>query len=123
MFNFRLLAAILISSFAMIPQGYAECFWGGQGFFFAQGGSYNYTLQVTDGTSCNRGWNVGGTGTYTGMSVISSPKSGSLIIKGVRPDYTVKAGFKGKDQFALKVCGTSRQGNGCVDINVDVTSK
>lgn len=57
----------------------------------------------------------GGAGTaFTKLEVVEKPKHGraetrSLSTYGYLPDK----GYKGPDQFALRICGSSRHGPGC----------
>lgn len=57
---------------------------------------------------------------FTGASIATRPSNGTLSKLGPNSFmYKPKPGAKGRDQYAVKVCGNSRAGSGCSLINFD----
>ncbi len=59
---------------------------------------------------------------YENLQVLSKPRNGVLI----RPDaltvvYEPAKGFKGKDEYAIRVCGKRVRKSGCAKITYDTT--
>lgn len=51
---------------------------------------------------------------FTKLEVVEAAKHGRVLTRGLSTyDYLPEKGYKGPDQFALRICGTSRHGPGC----------
>jgi hypothetical protein len=77
-----------------------------------------------DSHGCSYGFQAGGTTTFSGASVGAPPEHGTLKqTTTFNFVYTPKAGYKGDDNYSIKVCGQSRANTGCSTINYSVTVK
>jgi Bacterial Ig domain len=109
-------AMLLVSSVA----SNAECVTRG-GFFNLTNDSVSYTDTITNGESCIHPQTTSAYMTFEKVTVVSSPLNGKLAISGAAATYTPKAGYKGNDQYSIKVCGNSRSGSGCSTLTYSVT--
>jgi hypothetical protein len=108
---------ILVSSSAD-----AACRIMGFRFYPAQNDSVSTTGVITGGTACTHPFRAGGTLRFNSASIASRPSNGTLTQTGALSfRYQPRAGFKGSDQYSLKVCGTGRSGIGCSTITYRMT--
>ncbi len=75
----------------------------------------------TDGSPCTFRFFTN-SGTWESGTIIKKPNNGDLVYVNVYTfEYTPKKGFKGKDNFTFKICGSERTGSkGCVTMERDV---
>ena len=64
---------------------------------------------------------AGGNTIFTSVSVVSPPRNGTLSSSGLIATYTPKSGFKGSDQYVIKVCGNRSGSPGCSTLTYAVT--
>ncbi len=73
---------------------------------------------VTDGATCTNRFSTRGNVAYTDSSIVRKPKNGNLEHINITSfDYTPKKGFKGKDDYTIKVCSDK----GCATITYKIT--
>jgi len=58
---------------------------------------------------------------FTSATAAQRPKNGTLTIQGIGFRYVPRKGFKGTDQFAIKVCGQDGAHKGCSTIVYSLT--
>lgn len=93
----------------------------GYPFFPDQNDTVTY-VQVADSKGCGHFFRSGGQTAFTSASIVSAAKNGKFVQTGAfNFSYTPKAGFRGRDTYAVKVCGTNRAGSGCSTINYQTT--
>jgi hypothetical protein len=98
----------------------ASCVVRGGRFDPAQNDSHTWAAGVTGGT-CTINFRSRGNMVFTGTSVVSRPSGGSIAMAGMTSaQYQARAGFKGSDSVAFKVCGSHRAGSGCSTITVNL---
>ena len=91
------------------------------GWFQLQGDSASYSDTVSGGSTCTHPSRAGGSTTFTSVSVVSPPRNGKLSSSGLSATYTPKSGFKGSDQYVIKVCGNRSGSPGCSTLTYAVT--
>jgi len=100
----------------------AECRYMSLRFHVAQNDSASTTGVSRNGSACTTRFWTSGTSHFTSGSIIARPKHGTLSgIGSLRFRYKPQAGFKGADQYTLRVCGTSRAGSGCSTLTYNIT--
>ena len=98
----------------------ASCVVRGGRFDPAQNDSPTWAAAVSGGT-CTINFRSLGNRVFTGTSVVSRPSGGSVALAGMTSArYQARAGFKGSDSVAFKVCGSHRAGSGCSTITVNM---
>jgi hypothetical protein len=77
----------------------------------------------SDPGRCLLGFSGGMTVSYSSITPITRPKSGTLEEHSSKLGwiYTPKAGFKGADTVSLRVCGTYEKNTGCTVVNFTIT--
>jgi hypothetical protein len=71
-------------------------------------------------SECKHAFTAGANLTFTSASILRTPLNGTLQQTGAFSFlYKPNPGFKGKDAYAVKVCGKNRVGSGCSTINYD----
>lgn len=110
-------AALLIG----VEAASASCVVRGGRFDPAQNDSPTWAAAVTGGT-CTINFRSLGSMVFTGTSLVSRPSGGSIAMAGMTAArYQARAGFKGSDSVAFKVCGSHRGGAGCSTITVNMS--
>ncbi len=108
---------IVLSDAAM-----AKCDFAPVRFHPPQNDSVASTGVVTGNGVCSRSFTSISLLKFTGIQIASNPSNGSLGTRGKDVwIYRAKSGFKGSDQFAVKICGTGPVGSGCSTITYSVT--
>jgi len=75
-----------------------------------------------DARGCFHRFANGGTHALTSFSVATRPNHGTLTTAGsMQFHYMPKAGYKGADGYAVRICGTSGGGRSCSTITYNVT--
>jgi hypothetical protein len=103
------------------PAAAADCRVNPYRFFPAQNDSVATTAVLTGGGSCIHRFLSASMLQFTSASVASRPANGTLEQRPLRFRYRPKPGFKGSDQYSVKVCGTSTAGSGCSTISYGVS--
>lgn len=114
-FLFMIICCVLTFS-APLSQAMARCQVAGYSYRF-QNETVDFAASVDAGTSCDHTRRAFGRTVFTGFSIVQRPSHGTLARTGdysVR--YTPKAGFRGKDTYAIRICGRSGGGSGCSTI-------
>ena len=95
----------------------AECVKRGGCWLFGQTSAMSLT---SPGGPCT--WNLRPSGktTVTGIKVNSPPANGSLSTAASSATYVPKAGFKGRDTFAVVVSGSANGNPGAANVNVTI---
>ncbi len=89
------------------------------------------TYQTVDQSGCDTGFGAGAQGNVGGSletryeSITLLKRAQNLVIEptsnGFGYSIKVRGGYRGKDSYAMRACGTTRLGKGCVTVNFDVT--
>jgi hypothetical protein len=89
------------------------------------------TFQTVDQSGCETGFGAGAAGNVGGSletryeSITVLKRAQNLVIEptsnGFGYSIKVRGGYRGKDSYAMRACGTTRLGKGCVTVNFDVT--
>ena len=117
----NLFVMIAAASATMGTTALAECQLSRVKFFPEQNDTINATA-TTNGAACVHSYYAGSSFSYTSSAIVSAPSHGSLTQSGTANfRYVPAKGFHGADAYALKVCGTSRQGTGCSTLKYAVT--
>jgi hypothetical protein len=103
------------------PAAAADCRVNPFRFFPAQNDSVTTTAVLTGGGSCIHRFRAGGRLQFTSASIASPPVHGTLEQRPLRFRYKPKPGFKGSDQYSLKVCGEGTAGAGCSTITYRIS--
>ena len=112
----------LIALAAMTSAAAADCRIIGGGFRLAQNESLSATGLLSHGRSCILNFRSYSTAQFTSGSIVSRPSNGTLSQVGALLfRYAPKSGFKGVDQYALRVCGIGSGGPGCATITYNMT--
>ena len=120
----RLQAAViaLIASATMTSVAMADCRTIRFNFHVSQNESVATTGVSSGGSACIHRFRSWSTSQLTSGSIASPPANGSLSsIGALQFRYKPKAGFKGADKSALRICGTESAGSGCSTINYTIT--
>jgi hypothetical protein len=112
----------LIAMNAMVSAALADCRIVAFRFFPAQNDSVSTTGVSTGGRPCVTQFYSGSYYILTSAAVASRPSNGTLSQVGtLRLTYKPKAGFKGVDRYAIRICGTGGGGSGCSTIAYSIT--
>jgi hypothetical protein len=89
------------------------------------------TFQTVDQSGCETGFGAGAAGNVGGSletryeSITVLKRAQNLVIEPTSNGFgyaiKVRGGYRGKDSYAMRACGTTRLGKGCVTVNFDVT--
>ncbi|MFO1167791.1 MAG: Ig-like domain-containing protein [Rhodoblastus sp.] len=98
----------------------ASCVMRGGRFDPAQNDSVTWSAAVTGGT-CPINFRSISSLVFTGTTIVGRPSGGSVSMSGnTSANYQARAGFKGTDSVAFRVCGEGRAGKGCSTITVQL---
>ncbi len=91
--------------------------------FDLTGASKTSIVKVDSGDSCSVFFRAGGQYSFSSLTLTEKPSHGTVAKDGrFSFSYEPKAGFRGKDMFALELCGAHGiRGKGCVTLRYDVT--
>jgi len=91
-------------------------------FHFTQNESVSTTGLSTGGSRCRMPIQAGSSSEFTSVAVVTRPSHGSLTqLRAYRFNYQPAPGFRGVDQYAIRVCGKGASGSGCSTINYAIT--
>jgi len=91
-------------------------------FYFSQNDSVSTTGVSTGGSRCRMPIRAGSSSEFTSVAVVTRPGHGSLTeLRAYRFNYQPAPGFRGADQYAIRVCGKSARGEGCSTITYNIT--
>jgi hypothetical protein len=114
---FALMALAMTTSAAL-----ADCRTIGFRFYPPQNDSVSTTGISTRGSACTHRYRSLSTLQMTSGSIASPPANGSLSEVGaLQFRYKPKAGFKGVDRYAIRVCGRGGSGSGCSTLTYNIT--
>jgi hypothetical protein len=104
-------ALVGVAVFSFASQAWAVCDVDGETFYLHQNDETRHTAR-TDSKGCDLHFiSAGKTTEFSAASIASQPKNGDLSqIAHLEFRYRPKAGFKGNDEFALRVCGRTPKG-------------
>jgi hypothetical protein len=127
-FSMRIFPGVAVSSIALLgvlylaSQARAACDVDGDTFYLHKNDETRHTAK-TDLNGCDLHFIAAGKTTeFSSASIVAKPKNGDLIpIAHLEFRYRPKAGFKGNDEFALKVCGKTANGEGCSILHYSAT--
>jgi len=99
----------------------ARCIVRGSRYNPPENDAVTWAAAVTGGT-CRITFRSLGSLVFTGTSIASRPSGGTIAMAGnTTANYRARAGFKGVDSVAFKVCGQGRSGSGCSTITVQLS--
>jgi hypothetical protein len=79
-------------------------------------------LQVRSGEACTAYFRAGGKMSFKRLFLVSAPQNGSISLReGGHYTFSAKAGYRGRDSFMLRICGTENGTDGCADLQYTVT--
>ena len=84
-----------------------------------QNDSVSTTGVSTGGAACTHAF--GSKLRITSHTIAQRPAHGTLEIGPLRARYRPAHGFKGVDQYAIRICGTGSAGTGCSTITYHIT--
>src|SRR4051812_15210057 len=77
---------------------------------------------IKSGSSCSGSFNSSGPIIYKRLYLAAAPQHGAVRLQeGGKYFYSSQAGYVGKDNFTLKVCGNQGGHDGCADITYAMT--
>ena len=115
-----LLALIAIAATASTAM--ADCRIIAFRFFPPHNDSVSTTGVSTGGSACTTRLRSIATLQMTSSSIVSRPSNGTLSQTGAMGfRYAPRAGFKGVDRYAIKVCGRGGGGSGCSTLSYNIT--
>lgn len=80
------------------------------------------TTAVADGQGCFHSYTANSDTAFTGATIAQTPQNGTLTEEGSMTfQYTPREGFRGKDRYGIRVCGTANGQKGCSTIFYNVT--
>ena len=115
-------ASAMLALFSLESRARAACEVDGDSFYLHNNDETHHTAK-SDLNGCDLHFiSAGKTTEFSSASVVSKPKNGDLIpVAHLEFRYRPKAGFKGNDEFALKVCGKTVKGEGCSILHYTAT--
>jgi hypothetical protein len=112
----------ILGLFGLASKAQAACDIDGDTFYLHNNDETHHTAK-TDQNGCDLHFiSAGKTTEFKTASIVAKPKNGELIpIAHLEFRYRPKPGFKGNDEFALKVCGKTAKGEGCSTLHYSAT--
>ena len=99
----------------------ADCYVRGQ-FLLSSEGPWNMSLDTDAGKPCGSLFGSVGAIVYKRLYLAANPQHGSVSMRhGGYFKYSPKAGFRGSDNFTLRICGNANGKDGCANLKFDVT--
>src|SRR5690242_18335219 len=102
----------------------AKCREVGKNFFHPPKGIDANKYRQTDNGRCSFSYETFGTFMMTSARILEQPKNGKLTQD--RPFgfvYVARKSFRGKDVFAVEVCGESMAARGCSRLNYEMVTE
>jgi hypothetical protein len=119
--NLKLALVTLIAAATMTSSAMAGCRTMGFQFFPLQNDSVS-TTSLMDARGCIYRFGSFSILQLTSLTVAARPSHGTLTAVGaLQFRYTPRAGYKGADRLALRICGRGNNGSGCSTITYNVT--
>ena len=120
--NIFVASIAILGVFGLESRARAACDIDGDTFYLHKNDETHHTAK-TDLNGCDLHFiSAGKTTEFSSASIVAKPKNGDLIpIAHLEFRYRPKPGFKGNDEFALKVCGKTVQGKGCSTLHYSAT--
>jgi hypothetical protein len=79
-------------------------------------------LQARSGEACTAYFRAGGNMSFKRLLLVSAPQHGSIALReGGYYAFSAQAGYRGRDSFTLRICGTEAGSDGCADLQYTVT--
>ena len=86
-------------------------------FHFTSEGPWSGYGVATNGKECRQRFRTGGNTVFKRLYLKVSPQQGSIRLQeGGMWAYTPQAGYRGNDQFTLRICGKEGTIEGCGDL-------
>ena len=112
----------MIALAAMTSAAMADCRTIAFRFSPPQNDSVSTTGVVTKGSSCTHRFGSFSTLEMTSGAIVTRPGNGTLSeIGALQFRYTPKAGFRGTDRYAVRICGRGASGSGCSTLTYNIT--
>ncbi len=112
-------AALLV--LASTGNAQAACSVRGQ-FLLSSEGPWPMSLDTDAGKACGSLFGSTGAISYKRLYQASPPQHGSVSLRhGGYFNYSPKAGYRGDDNFTLRICGNSNGRDGCANLKFNVT--
>lgn len=99
-----------------------ECLRSGGSFKLTSPGPWVMTSVARSGQECRSYFRSYGTVIFKKLYLVNAPSNGTVRLQsGGYYFYKPKAGFRGEDNFALRICGSQGGLDGCTDLSVKMT--
>jgi Bacterial Ig domain len=112
-------AALLV--LASIGNARAACTVRGQ-FLLSSEGPWPMSLDTDAGKACGSLFGSSGAISYKRLYQVTPPQHGSVSLRhGGYFTYTPKAGYRGDDNFTLRICGNANGKDACANLKFNTT--
>ncbi|MGZ3411013.1 MAG: Ig-like domain-containing protein [Xanthobacteraceae bacterium] len=112
---------IVLSACIAVSPATASCFVS-KVHYRLKGNTVEAYGQLRAGQSCNHSRGASSGTTFTGFSIVDSPKHGQLTRReSLSVRYQPNPGYRGPDSYALQICGHGRSSGGCSTIRYSMT--
>ena len=105
---------------ALTPAAMADCRTIAFRFHPEQNDSVSTTGVSTGGAACAHAYWTNAL-RITSLTIARPPAHGRLEVGALRARYRPAPGFKGVDQYAIRICGNGAPGSGCSTITYNIT--
>jgi hypothetical protein len=103
----------VVAAAGFVSPAFAVCDVEGE-MFYLHKNDVSKHLARTDASGCDLHFITGGGVTFRSAAIVAKPKKGDLRkIAHLEFRYRPKPGFRGSDNFSLRVCGRNQSGSGC----------
>lgn len=115
-------AAISLLALATSAHAVEECLRSGGSFKLTSPGPWMMTSVARAGQECRSYFRSYGQVIFKKLYLVSAPANGTVRLQsGGYYFYKPKAGFRGEDSFALRICGSQGGLDGCTDLTMKMT--
>ena len=110
-------SAALLAGAAVSSPALADCNVDSEPFFVHKADTTSHAI-VTDSKGCDLDFTTDKVTKFRSATITRTPANGKLVkIAALEFAYHPKPGFKGRDAFTMRICGSSPAGRGCSTLN------
>lgn len=114
---FAAATGMFMAGFLVTSPALAGCDVSSEPFFMHKNDKTSHQIK-TDGKGCDLNFSTDNKTIFRSATIVSKPTSGKLVKVALLDfAYHPKPGFKGRDAFSMRVCGSSPAGKGCSLLN------